>query len=368
MRGVLGFRVVLLGLIPFGPIHAQSTPCPPPDSLAGNGAIVGRVVDAETQVSLGFTQLRLRVLGVEAPLETQSSPSGRFQFCSVPAGMFTLTGQLGQFGALLGPVGLEPGQTLTLSLELTTAPSGRDTGTLTGRVVDSESGNPIHGVTVLLPSLGQTAISNSKGNFTFPSLPPGEFNLQVNHLGYSKARGQVEVEVGKTVHTRVSLSSEPIALDPIIVTAVRRRIVLPGLEDFERRYHSGWGRFVLEEEIRVRSPRRLSDVLEFAGTVVNGSLGFEGLRIRRTGCAPLVYLDGMSLTRCSRGGGPPPRPGEGCDPAQEAFEVVNLIHPTDVVAVEVYRGPAETPGQYLDSNARCGVILVWTRRGKMSGG
>ena len=29
---------------------------------------------------------------------------------------------------------------------------------------------------------------------------PGEFDLQVNHLGYSEATGQIEVEVGKTVH------------------------------------------------------------------------------------------------------------------------------------------------------------------------
>lgn len=368
MRACAGFLILVLLSVLAGPVLGQEPPCSSPDSLAGKGAIIGQVLDSESQVPLGFAQLRLRVLGVESPIEGQSNTSGRFQFCSVPAGMFTVTGQLGQLGALLGPLDLEPGQTLTISLELTSAPSGRDTGTLTGTVRDTESGHPLEGVTVLVLNLGQTAVTNSLGNFTFPSLPPGEVDLQVNRLGYSEATGQVEVEVGKTVHIAVNLSTEPIAMDPITVSAVRRRIVLPGLEDFERRYHSGWGKFVLEEDLQTRSPRRLSDVLEMAGTVVNGSVGFEKLRIRRTGCGPLVYLDDMLVTRCPRGGGPPPPPGEGCDPAEEAFEVVNLIHPLDVVAVEVYRGPSEVPGQYLDSNARCGVILVWTRRGRISGG
>ena len=49
-------------------------------------------------------------------------------------------------------------------------------------------------------------------------------------------------------------------------------------------------------------------------------------------------------------------------------EAVNLVHPMSVLAVEVYRGPGEIPGEYLGFGARCGVILIWTRRGDLSGG
>jgi len=365
-----GFTLVVL-LCPFGPLLGQTTrepSCPPPDSLAGMGAIVGRVVDGETEVPLGFVQLRLRVAGIEAPIEGLSNSSGYFKFCSVPTGSFTLTGQLGQLGGLKGPMPLGPGKTGTIELELSAPAEEWDTGTLTGTVFSSDSGKPVEGVAVLLLSLGQTAISNVKGNFTFPSLPPAEYEIQLNRLGYAEATSRVEVESRKTVHTRVEMTFEPVPLDPLTVTAVRRRVLLPGLEDVERRYHSGWGQWVLANEIQVRSPRRLSDVLDMTGTTVHGSLGFEKLRIRRTGCGPLVYLDDILVTRCPRGGGPKPPAEDECNPEREAFDVVNMIHPMDVVAVEVYRGPAEIPGKYIDSNARCGVILVWTRRGRISGG
>ena len=42
---------------------------------------------------------------------------------------------------------------------------------------------------------------------------------------------------------------------------------------------------------------------------------------------------------------------------------MNRVSPFEIRAMEIYRGPAQTPGQFLDSNARCGVILIWTRRG-----
>ena len=88
----------------------------------------------------------------------------------------------------------------------------------------------------------------------------------------------------------------------------------------------------------------------------------------------------MKLTTMPRGGSLSPRSGGGTRPGEpvsttrdpvledgptvEAAEAVNRVHPMDVVAIEVYRGPAETPGPYIDSNSRCGVILIWTRNGQ----
>ena len=42
---------------------------------------------------------------------------------------------------------------------------------------------------------------------------------------------------------------------------------------------------------------------------------------------------------------------------------INEILASGVTAVEIYRGPAETPVEFLGGSSRCGVIVIWTRRG-----
>jgi hypothetical protein len=76
--------------------------------------------------------------------------------------------------------------------------------------------------------------------------------------------------------------------------------------------------------------------------------------IARTGCAPVVYLDGQKVAH----GGWDDTKG------MNAAAAMRLLHPADLFAIEIYRGPAATPSQYIDTNSRCGVILLWTHRGR----
>jgi outer membrane receptor for ferrienterochelin and colicin len=38
---------------------------------------------------------------------------------------------------------------------------------------------------------------------------------------------------------------------------------------------------------------------------------------------------------------------------------INFVQPSDIGAMEVYRGPAGAPPQY---DSACGVIVIWTKR------
>ena len=177
--------------------------------------IHGRVIEAESQVPLRFVQLRLFDSEGAEVLEGLSGSGGTFSFCTVPAGLVELTGQMGQLGGRIGPLRLVPGQSASLVLELREATESQDTGTLTGAVVEAESGEPVEGAAVLIPDLGQTVITNAFGRFTFPSLPPGEITIRASRLGYAPTTGTVEVLYARTTHTEVVLSTEPIALAPI---------------------------------------------------------------------------------------------------------------------------------------------------------
>ncbi len=65
-----------------------------------------------------------------------------------------------------------------------------------------------------------------------------------------------------------------------------------------------------------------------------------GSVVRLRGCKPLLWLDGVRL------------PGA---------ELDELIHPSEVAALEVYPSWAGIPAQYFDRSATCGTILLWTR-------
>ena len=35
----------------------------------------------------------------------------------------------------------------------------------------------------------------------------------------------------------------------------------------------------------------------------------------------------------------------------------------DIVALEIYTGPSDVPGEFAGTNAGCGVVVIWTRSG-----
>ena len=49
---------------------------------------------------------------------------------------------------------------------------------------------------------------------------------------------------------------------------------------------------------------------------------------------------------------------------REAYEAVNMIHPSSVEIIEVYRGPSELPAIFGGSTGQCGAIAMWTKRGR----
>src|SRR5687767_3782092 len=65
--------------------------------------------------------------------------------------------------------------------------------TVSGRLVNSLSGDPIPGATVLLEELRRETMSGADGTFTFDNVPPGRYHLSVRSQGYSDRRTEVTV-------------------------------------------------------------------------------------------------------------------------------------------------------------------------------
>lgn len=325
---------------------------------------------------MGFVDIRLipasEGLGDLVQLN-RSTPGGRFQFCNVPVGSYSVQGFFDQIGGDLAHVAVGPGGTTSLILNLGLAGEGSEPGSLTGVVRDAETGQVLEGVTISMVDSEGRAISDPEGNFTFPSVSPDTIYLQASRLGYQDALGTVVVGGSQAVTIQVNMATQAIALEPITVTATRRELTyaLPGMEELEKRMALGGGDFILQDQITERNPIRTSDML--FGTSVQVMNDGKQIYMGRTLCAPVVYIDDVRITHGSgasalsnSAGGVTSdfRQEEGNDDeGTYAAEAVNLIHPLHIQAIEIYSGPANTPGQYLDSRARCGVILIWTRRG-----
>ncbi len=87
--------------------------------------------------------------------------------------------------------------------------SAQTLGEITGRVSDS-SGAGVPGATLTLTNVNTNAVRNTAttgtGDYTFPSVAPGFYNLKTEHPGFKSAAGNnVEVQVQQTVRLDVAL-------------------------------------------------------------------------------------------------------------------------------------------------------------------
>ncbi|MFN2419773.1 MAG: TonB-dependent receptor [Gemmatimonadota bacterium] len=102
-------------------------------------------------------------------------------------------------------------------------PLAAQTGTLSGRVFDAETGASLAGATVqVLGSGGDQvggATTDTDGGFSI-SVPPGTYSVVVTFLGYGTRR--IDVRVGPGIEPiSIALATQAVELNPIVVSASR---------------------------------------------------------------------------------------------------------------------------------------------------
>jgi hypothetical protein len=65
--------------------------------------------------------------------------------------------------------------------------------TVTGRLLNALSGEPIAGATVQIDELRRQTVSAANGTFTFEAVAPGTFHLSVRSSGFSSRRTEAAV-------------------------------------------------------------------------------------------------------------------------------------------------------------------------------
>jgi hypothetical protein len=91
-------------------------------------------------------------------------------------------------------------------------------GKIQGIVLDEDTGKPIPYVNVIIQNTQMGTAVGEDGHFFILNVPPGEFTVEVSHMGYqTKIIKGVLVEVNQTVRLEVSLKQSPIEVAPVTV-------------------------------------------------------------------------------------------------------------------------------------------------------
>jgi len=186
--------------------------------------------------------------------------------------------------------------------------------------------------------LQQFVITGADGKFLLTGVTSGVVPLRVRRIGYAVQFFDVDTRIASSRVLDIVLSTVPNELEEVMVTGNEIR-----LREFHDRKQnrSSFGKFFEQSDIRKLGPTHSSDLFRSIPGIVIATAPAGGNSIRIRGCQPMVVLDGQRV------------------PGAELDEV---IHPTDIAAIEFYPSSAGVPAQYLErQNRLCGLVLVWTR-------
>ena len=94
------------------------------------------------------------------------------------------------------------------------------TGSISGTVVDSESGETLIGVNVVLEGTLKGTATDIDGKYILKAVEPGTYTLVVSYISFTTQRiTGVEIKAGESVQMDIILNPETEFLDEIVVTA-----------------------------------------------------------------------------------------------------------------------------------------------------
>ncbi|MDB5156006.1 MAG: TonB-dependent receptor plug [Mucilaginibacter sp.] len=243
-----------------------------------------------------------------------------------------------------------------------------------GKVIDTV-GQPLAGATVRLKNTNYSALTDARGDFSFPSVPQGKYTLVVTYLGYEDLERKIAVE-GKTLNL-------PLVLHAALAHLEQVQVIAYGTES--KRFSVGSVATVTADQISKQPVTNPLLALQgqapgLAITAMNGvpgsstlvqvrgqsSLGLNSNQIRPYD-QPLFIIDGvpsatqnanisqlsnLAVAQYFTGG----------INQSTGISAFNDINPNDIESITILKD-ADATAIYGSQGAN-GVILITTKRGK----
>jgi len=244
-----------------------------------------------------------------------------------------------------------------IALALASPALAQNTGTITGRVTERQTGIALSNVQVRIVGTNRGAVTTDSGTYRIGNVPAGTAQLAVQRLGYGPQTRSVSVTGGGTITADFTMAPAVTTLDAITVTATGQT---------ERKRENGAPTATIDSSSLNKAViSTLSDALSsrVAGVVVQTAAGETGagsrIRIRGSNSIslsndPLLIIDGIRADNSSQssaqgtGGQLPSR--------------FNDINPEEIEDIEIIKGPAAAA--LYGTAAANGVIQVTTKKGR----
>ena len=226
---------------------------------------------------------------------------------------------------------------------------------ITGKITDSQSGEPLIGVTVRIKNTDEGVISDIDGNYVLEVRPADV--IQFSFVGFEMQ----EVTAGNQSILNITLAPASTALEEIVVTAIgierESRALGYSVTKLERDNLTRSGSPNLATTLAGKVPgmqlTRSSGVLGSSRIVLRGesSLDFNNNQA-------LIVIDGVPVTNDLNSDGQRSYLGAVVDYG----DGLSTLNPDDIENISVLKGP--TAAALYGSQAANGVIMITTKSGR----
>jgi TonB-linked SusC/RagA family outer membrane protein len=213
----------------------------------------------------------------------------------------------------------------------------QDTGTVTGVLIDEETGDPLTGANIILQGTNLGAATDINGVYKIENVPAGNYTLSASYIGYEGKSQSITVVAGEVL--KISFSMQPGVLEA-------EQIVVIGYGTSEKRDLLGAVSSVDVEELKKVSSSNTLSALEgrVPGLTIEPMSGQPdsdpNIKLRGTGTMndnrPLYIIDGV--------------PGD-----------ISFVAPEEIASMTVLKDASAAA--IYGSRAGNGVIIVETKRG-----
>lgn len=224
-------------------------------------------------------------------------------------------------------------------------------GSITGTITDSRTGEALPGATVFLPDLSLGQSTNLDGQYTISNVPAGTHAVRITYVGYVAQLTEVTVTAGEQTTLNIEMVADRVELRDLVVTGY-------GVQP--RREVTGSIAQVRGESIANIPVQTFDSAIQgrAAGVTITSASGQPGgavrVRVRGTGSIgagndPLYVVDGVPVTVNTDVS------------TQASSNALAAIAPSDIESIEILKDAAAA--SIYGAQAANGVVLITTKRG-----